>query len=83
MVGNFLDLKRKCQEKKYLHEAVAAMAREHDTSVLGLRLGSELTVVVFGYQMVKEVCGREEFDGRPDTFFIRLRGMGGRGGEFT
>jgi hypothetical protein len=83
MVGNFLNLKREYHEKKYLHEALATMAREHDTAVLGLRLGSELTVVVFGYQMAKEVCSRKEFDGRPDTFFIRLRAMGGRGGEFA
>ena len=82
VLGNFPDLKRKYREKKYMHEAVAAIAREHDTAVLGLRMGSELTVIVFGHAMVKEVCTREEFDGRPDGFFVRLRAMGGRRGEF-
>jgi hypothetical protein len=83
VVGNFLDLKRKCREKKYTHEALAALAREHDTPVLGLRLGIDLTVFVFGHELVKEVFTREEFDGRPDSFFIRLRGMGARNGEST
>ena len=83
MVGNFPDLKRKCREKKYMHEAVATLAREHDTPVLGLKLGADLTIVVFGHELVKQVFVREEFDGRPDTFFIRLRAMGGRRGEYT
>ncbi|PNF29827.1 hypothetical protein B7P43_G09526 [Cryptotermes secundus] len=63
-----------------MHEAVAALAREHDTPVLGLKLGADLTIVVFGHELVKQVFVREEFDGRPDTFFIRLRAMGGRRG---
>jgi hypothetical protein len=83
VVGNLPDLKRKCREKKYLHEAIAALAREHNTHVLGLRMGTDLTIVVFGHELVKEVFTREEFDGRPDSFFIRLRGMGGRRGENT
>jgi len=82
-VGNFPDVKRKCREKKYMHEALATMAREHDTPVLGLRLGTDLTIVVFGHELVKQVFTREEFDGRPDTFFIRLRAMGGRKGKNT
>jgi len=83
VLGNFLTLKEKAREKKYLHEAVAAMARERNTSVLGLKLKTELTVVVFGFQMAKQVCTREVFERRPDTFLIRLRAMGGRGGAFT
>jgi methyl farnesoate epoxidase/farnesoate epoxidase len=66
-----------------MHEAIAAMAREHDTPVLGLKLGADLTIAVFGHELVKEVLVREEFDGRPDTFFIRLRAMGGRRGKCT
>jgi methyl farnesoate epoxidase/farnesoate epoxidase len=81
VTGNYPDLKRKCREKKYMHEALAALAREHNTPVLGLRLGTELTVVVFGYDLIKHVFTREEYDGRPDCFFIRLRAMGGRNGE--
>lgn len=63
MLGKLLTLKQKAKEKKYFHEAVAAMARERNTSVLGLKLGPEFTVVVFGYQMAKQVCTREEFEG--------------------
>lgn len=31
-----------------------------------------------GYKYVREIHTREEFDGRPDTFFMRLRTMGHR-----
>ncbi|PSN47974.1 hypothetical protein C0J52_09985 [Blattella germanica] len=80
VVGNFPDLKKMCREKKYMHEALAALAKAHDTEVLGLKLGSDLTIVVFGHKYVREVFTKEEYDGRPDSFFIRLRAMGGRRG---
>lgn len=35
-------------------------------------------MVVMGYKNVREIHTREEFDGRPDNFFMRLRTMGHR-----
>lgn len=46
--------------------------------IIGLKLGTELVVVVQTYRLVKEIHMREEFDGRPDNFFFRLRTMGTR-----
>ncbi|KDR06614.1 putative cytochrome P450 305a1 [Zootermopsis nevadensis] len=63
-----------------MHEALAALAHDYNTSVLGLRLGTDLTVIVFGQELVKQVFSSEEYDGRPDSFFTRLRGMGQRKG---
>lgn len=50
-------------------------------SVVGLRLGRDLIVIVSGYELVKQVSTREDFDGRPDGFFFRLRSFGERLGE--
>lgn len=46
--------------------------------MIGLKLGRELVVVAFTYPIVKEIHTRDEFDGRPDNFFLRLRTMGTR-----
>lgn len=64
------------------HLAFLQMSKEHNTSVLGLKLGRELFVVAFTYPLVKEIQTREEFEGRPDNFFIRLRSFGTRKGNF-
>ncbi|XP_069701146.1 methyl farnesoate epoxidase-like isoform X2 [Periplaneta americana] len=79
LVGSFPDLRRACSEHRHLHAALGALAGRHETPVLGLRLSAP-TVVVFGHDLVRHVLTREEFDGRPDSFFIRLRAMGGRRG---
>lgn len=55
-------------------------AREYKSDILGLRLGSQNFVVAMGYKYVRECHTREEFDGRPDNFFMRLRTMGIRRG---
>lgn len=41
-------------------------------------MGSENFAVVLGYKNVREIHTREEFEGRPDNFFMRLRTMGHR-----
>lgn len=47
---------------------------------MGLKLGRELVVVALSYPLVKDVHLQEVFEGRPDTFFLRLRTMGTRKG---
>lgn len=60
------------------HLAFEELSKLHDSPVLGLRLGTDLVVVALTYPIVKEVHNNEEFDGRPDNFFLRLRTMGTR-----
>lgn len=43
--------------------------------------GTHYIVTVAGSEAVKEVLSREEFDGRPDGFFFRLRTFGKRLGK--
>lgn len=60
------------------HLAFEELSRIYDSPVLGLKLGRDLVVVGLTYPIVKEIHNREEFDGRPDNFFLRLRTMGTR-----
>ncbi|XP_049540756.1 probable cytochrome P450 305a1 [Anopheles darlingi] len=54
------------------------LSETYRSSVIGLKLGRERVVVGLAYEDVKAVLGNEEFQGRPDNFFIRLRTMGTR-----
>ena len=58
--------------------AFEKLSEEYKSPVVGLKLGNELVVVAMTYPIVKDLLTREEFDGRPDTFFLRLRTMGTR-----
>ena len=60
------------------HNAFKKLTKDYETEVLGLKLGRDRFIVGTGHKMVTEIQTREEFDGRPDNFFIRLRTMGTR-----
>lgn len=64
--------------KKYGSEwrACLELSRQYSTNVLGMRLSTELLVVVFGEKNVRQVFNDKEFDDRPDNFFARLRCLG-------
>ncbi|CAH1647568.1 unnamed protein product [Spodoptera littoralis] len=64
--------------KKYGSEwrACLELSRQYSTNVLGMRLSTELLVVVFGEKNVRQVFNEKEFDDRPDNFFARLRCLG-------
>ncbi|XP_047543635.1 probable cytochrome P450 305a1 [Vanessa atalanta] len=61
-------------------KGLSEIAKEYSTKVLGIKLGSEPIVVVFGENNVRRVFTEKEFEGRPDTFFIKLRCLGKRMG---
>lgn len=64
------------------HLALVELARQHKTNVLGLKLGGDYVVAVFSYPVIRTVLLEDEYDGRPDNFFIRLRTMGTRKGKY-
>lgn len=69
-------------KKKYdgdIHAAFQELANEYNTDILGLKLGNEKVVVVFN-EMSLKILQNQAFDGRPDSFFSRLRTMGYRKG---
>lgn len=56
------------------------LAKEYSTQVLGLKLGGELLVVVYGESNIRQVFTEKAFEGRPDSFFLKLRCFGKRMG---
>ena len=60
------------------HKAFEELSKKYGKPIIGMKLGQELVIVAFTYPLVKEIHAREEFDGRPDNFFLRLRTMGTR-----
>ncbi|XP_073955246.1 probable cytochrome P450 305a1 isoform X2 [Choristoneura fumiferana] len=61
-------------------KALSHLAKEYSSEVLGLKLGSDLVVVVYGDRNIRQVFIDTEFEGRPDSFFIKLRCFGKRMG---
>lgn len=79
-VGNSPLLKKLSVKLRGQHHALSFLAKQYETNILGLKLGSDLFAVVFSEDLVHQVYVRDEFQGRPDSFFIRLRSMGTRRG---
>ncbi|KAG4071874.1 hypothetical protein HA402_006035 [Bradysia odoriphaga] len=52
--------------------------KDYKSPVIGLKLGGEYCVVALTYPMVRAIHTGDEYDGRPDNFFLRLRTMGTR-----
>lgn len=67
--------------KKGQYLALEELRKNYDSDVIGLKLGREYVVVVFGNSLLNDVFHGDEFQGRPDNFFMRLRTMGKRRGE--
>ncbi|EDX16681.1 cytochrome P450 18a1 [Drosophila simulans] len=58
------------------HTRFMELAKQYG-SLFSTRLGSQLTVVMSDYKMIRECFRREEFTGRPDTPFMQtLNGYG-------
>jgi hypothetical protein len=64
-----------------MHLAVEHMSEHYKSPVVGLKLGNERTIVVLTHDVVQQVHTREEYEGRPYNFFIKLRSMGARRGK--
>ncbi|RZF48079.1 hypothetical protein LSTR_LSTR002145 [Laodelphax striatellus] len=79
-VGNTPLLKKLSRKLGGQHNAFSYLAKKYNSDVVGLKLGSQLFVVVNSESLIKQVFSRSEFQARPDNFFIRLRSMGQRKG---
>ncbi|XP_050545535.1 probable cytochrome P450 305a1 isoform X2 [Daktulosphaira vitifoliae] len=60
------------------HKALENLRNQYNSDIIGLKLGHENVVVVYGNNLINEILHGEEFQGRPNNFFIRLRTMGKR-----
>lgn len=64
-----------------MHLAAEELSKVYNSDIIGLKLGRENVVIVTKYKLVKEILTRDDFTGRPDNFFMRLRCMGTRRGK--
>lgn len=82
VVGNLWYFKKALKSCGYIH-LVWQELHESYGNVVGLRIGRDLIVTVFGPDAVREVLTREELNGRPDGYFFRMRTFGKRLGIHT
>lgn len=55
-------------------------SKYYKSNLIGLKLGGDLVVVVLSYPLVRQIHIQPVFEGRPDTFFFKLRTMGTKRG---
>jgi cytochrome P450 family 2 subfamily L len=80
-VGNTYQLAKLSKAKGGQHLALEELRQIYKSDVIGLKLGHEHVVVVFGNDLLNDTFRKDEFLGRPDNFFMKLRTMGLRRGE--
>ncbi|PNF37031.1 putative cytochrome P450 303a1 [Cryptotermes secundus] len=79
VLGSALHVNRLRKQTGYLYRATAELANCYGP-VVGLRVGKDRQVVLCGYEAIKEMLSREEFDGRPQGLFYETRTWGKRRG---
>ncbi|CAG9835981.1 unnamed protein product [Diabrotica balteata] len=80
IVGNFYAMRNLSKALGGQHKAFTKLTEMYDSNVIGLKLGAEKLVIVSSFELIKEVAYSQEFNGRPNNFFLRLRSMGTRKG---
>ena len=58
------------------HKALCYLSQKYKTNVLGLKLGNDLIVAVLSFDAIRTILRGEEYIGRPNNFFVKLRSMG-------
>lgn len=81
-VGNTYQLAKLTADKNGQYLALEELRKRYNSDVIGLKLGNEHVIVVFGNALLNDTFHRDEFQGRPDNFFMRLRTMGKRLGKY-
>ncbi|XP_033183428.2 methyl farnesoate epoxidase isoform X2 [Bombus vancouverensis nearcticus] len=79
VIGCFFTFRRLKLKHKYTYLALQDLRKTYGP-ILGLKLGNQKAVVISTYDLVKKVLLQEEFNGRPDGFFFRVRAFGKRKG---
>ncbi|KAJ9576496.1 hypothetical protein L9F63_025606, partial [Diploptera punctata] len=79
VVGSYLWFRREKSRVGYYHLVWSSLSSRYGP-VTGMRLGTDYIVVACGYDAIRDILLRDEFDGRPDGYFFRLRTFGKRMG---
>nr|QRY28570.1 cytochrome P450 CYP15A1 [Sitobion avenae] len=77
LLGNYLEI-RKLRDKLGFYHLVWDHLAKCYGQVFSVKLGRIEAVVVSGYDAVRQVLCKDDFDGRPDGFFFRFRAFNKR-----
>lgn len=72
LIGNIILVHQLLKVCKFYYRVWDCLASRYG-NVVGLKLGSNKMIIVSGKEMIREFYANEEFDGRPDGFFFRIR----------
>nr|XP_023024596.1 probable cytochrome P450 305a1 [Leptinotarsa decemlineata] len=76
IIGNLHQVKKLSIAQGGQHLAFSKLSQDYNSNVIGLKLGGKYTIVIASYPLVKTVLTSEEYDGRPQNFFMILRSLG-------
>ncbi|XP_031355661.1 probable cytochrome P450 305a1 [Photinus pyralis] len=77
LVGCSVEMRREMRRAKGRQQIVLEkMCRKWNTSVVGMKMGSQLVVCVSSFPVLKKVFDNEAFFARPNNFFTKLRTIG-------
>ncbi|RZC40009.1 cytochrome P450 303a1 [Asbolus verrucosus] len=79
IIGSALTVAEKRKRTGYLYKATAELSEEYGP-VIGLKVGKDLVVVVYGQQAIREFLSSEDLAGRPTGIFFEMRTWGERRG---
>lgn len=82
LLGCFLTFRYLRWKHQYNYLVSQELARVYGP-ILGLKLGNQKVVVISTNDLVRKILLQDEFNGRPDGFFFRVRSFGKRKGVYT
>jgi len=82
VLGSALTVNSLRKQTGYLYRATICLAESYGP-IVGLKVGKDRQVVCCGYNAIKEMLTKEEFDGRPQGPFYETRTWGTRRGNYT
>jgi len=82
ILGSALTVNSLRKQTGYLYRATICLAESYGP-IVGLKVGKDRQVVCCGYNAIKEMLTKEEFDGRPQGPFYETRTWGTRRGITT
>lgn len=81
VLGSALTVASLRKQTGYLYRATICLAENYGP-IVGLKVGKDRQVVCCGYNAIKEMLTKEEFDGRPQGPFYETRTWGTRRGKW-
>lgn len=80
IIGSAHIVAEKRKKTGYLYKATAEMSRTYGP-IIGLKVGKDLLVVVYGKHEIREFLSSDDLSGRPTGPFFDMRTWGERRGE--